>query len=72
MRIVLRGRARLSAPLRRPRRRLRPKPKLSGTRACPWQRGRKLGDIVAQFARSLAADATVGDYAYPDVREHFA
>jgi hypothetical protein len=49
-----------------------PNPSSQAHEACPWQRGRKLGDIVAQFARSLAADATVGDYAYPDVREHFA
>ncbi len=33
---------------------------------------RELSDIVAQLARSLAADAAVSDYAYPDVRENFA
>jgi hypothetical protein len=33
---------------------------------------RELGDIVAQLARSLAADAAVSDYAGTDVRENFA
>ena len=33
---------------------------------------RELGDIVAQLARSLAADAAVSDYADTDVRENFA
>ena len=33
---------------------------------------RELGDIVAQIARSLAADAAVSDYVDTDVRESFA
>ena len=33
---------------------------------------RKLGDIVAQLARSLAADGAVNDYADAGVRENFA
>ncbi len=33
---------------------------------------RKLGDIVAQLARSLAADGAVSDYADAGVRENFA
>ena len=32
---------------------------------------RKLGDIVAQLARSLAVDGAVSDYADADVRGNF-
>jgi hypothetical protein len=35
-------------------------------------RARELGDIVAELARSLAADSAVSDYASTDVRENFA